>query len=191
MWTTERKGRLSNDFEIICGVLMQKIVGGSGRRIKSPEKNRDLFPPGGGTPSFGDPRTLTMLEQLEDEVSSLKPITSRQQWLKAQALQVVGEIETTRWALAQPNSSLIPLPLATDASRSLSNHCHIFIRLMQLVTLTFSTRVSSAIGTIGEFRELPEGKTLEIGATRRIRTDDLLITNGEARTSIFQLPRKP
>ena len=60
-------------------------------------KYRDLFPPGGGTPSLDNPRTLTM--------------TSRQQWLQSQALQVVGEIETTRWALAQPNSSLIPLPL--------------------------------------------------------------------------------
>ena len=74
-------------------------------------KYRDLFPSGGGTPNRDDPRTLTVLEQLEDEVSSLKPITSRQQWLQSRALQVVAEIETTRWALAQQSSSLIPLPL--------------------------------------------------------------------------------
>src|SRR5215469_3051252 len=74
-------------------------------------KYRDLFPPGGGRPNLDDPRTLTVLEQLEDEVSSLKPITSRQQWLQSQALQVVAEIETTRWALAQQSSSLIALPL--------------------------------------------------------------------------------
>ena len=32
---------------------------------------------------------------------------------------------------------------AADASRSLSNHCQIFTRLMQLVMLTFSTRFSA------------------------------------------------
>ena len=44
-------------------------------------------------------------------MSSLKPASSTQQWLQSQALQTAGDLETTRWALAQENSSLIPLPL--------------------------------------------------------------------------------
>jgi len=75
-------------------------------------KVQDLFPAGGaGTIRFDDPRALNLLEQLEDGVSSLKPATSTQQWLQSQALQVAGELETTRWALVQENSTLIPLPL--------------------------------------------------------------------------------
>ena len=53
---------------------------------------------------------------------------------------------------------------------------------MQLVTFDFLDTVSKRdrhqIGTIEELQELAEEKTLDfIGATRRIRTDDLLITN--------------
>jgi len=54
---------------------------------------------------------LSLLEELEDGVSALKPANSTQQWLQSQALQIAGELETTRWALAQEASSLIPLPL--------------------------------------------------------------------------------
>src|SRR5262249_30355577 len=62
-------------------------------------------------PRFENPRTLTLLEDLEDRLSSLKSATSTQEWLQSQALQIVGDVETVRWALAQESSSLIPLPL--------------------------------------------------------------------------------
>jgi hypothetical protein len=72
----------------------------------------DLFPAGGSGPlNFDNPRTLMLLEQVEDGVSSLKPENNRQQWLQSQALQIVGELEATRWELAQSTSNLIPVPL--------------------------------------------------------------------------------
>jgi hypothetical protein len=75
-------------------------------------KMQALFPAqGAGAPRLEDPRTLSLLEELEDTVSSLKPADGTQQWLQSQALQIAGELETTRWALAQEGSSLIPLPL--------------------------------------------------------------------------------
>ena len=67
-------------------------------------------------------------------------------------------------------------------------------RLMQLVTLTFSTRSRRdrhQIGTIEELQELAEEKTLVSGATRRIRTDDLLMTNKLAGPNIVNDPEKP
>jgi hypothetical protein len=75
-------------------------------------KMLDLFPAeGAAPPQLDNLQTLRLLEQLEDEVSSLRPAGSTQQWLQSQALQIAGDLETTRWALAQESSSLIPLPL--------------------------------------------------------------------------------
>ncbi len=73
---------------------------------------QDLFPAGGARPlDLDNPRTLIVLEQLEDGVSSLKPASSTQQWLQSQALQIAGDLDTTRWALVQQSPTLIPLPL--------------------------------------------------------------------------------
>jgi hypothetical protein len=65
-------------------------------------KTRDLFPEDATSrPTVDDPRTTALLEDLEDGLLALKPGNNPQQWLQAQALRLVNEVATARWALVE------------------------------------------------------------------------------------------
>ena len=72
-------------------------------------KMQDLFPET-GPPHLDNPRTINVLEELENGVLALKPGNNTQQWLQSQALRLANQVTTTRWALAQQSPSSIPFP---------------------------------------------------------------------------------
>jgi len=59
-------------------------------------------------PNVDNPRTIARLEELEDGLLALKPGNNPQQWLQSQAMRLVNEVATARWALVQQSSSGIP-----------------------------------------------------------------------------------
>jgi hypothetical protein len=74
----------------------------------------DLFPSGtGGKPNVDNRATLETMEHVQDAVLTLRPEDNRQQWLIAQALQLVAAISETRWLLVQQSTSSVPLPFLT------------------------------------------------------------------------------
>jgi hypothetical protein len=71
----------------------------------------DLFPGGTyGKPNVDNRATLETMEHVQDSILALRPEDNRQQWLIAQALQLMAAISETRWLLVQQSASSIPLP---------------------------------------------------------------------------------
>jgi hypothetical protein len=75
-------------------------------------KIQDLFPEG---PNKGanlqDPKTVALLEELQDKLVALDASDAKQRWLQSQALQLVSAIAGTRWLLVEQNTIGIAVPL--------------------------------------------------------------------------------
>jgi hypothetical protein len=72
-------------------------------------KTRDLFPEGARSrPNVDDPQTIALIEDVEDRLLALKPGNNSQQWLQTQALHLVNEVATARWALVGQSSTGVP-----------------------------------------------------------------------------------
>jgi hypothetical protein len=75
-------------------------------------KIRDLFPDGTATrANLESPRTVALLEELQDKLVALNSTDARQRWLQSQALQLVSAIAGTRWLLVEQNTIGIAVPL--------------------------------------------------------------------------------
>jgi hypothetical protein len=75
-------------------------------------KLQDLFPENSTRQAdLRDDATISLLEELESKVLALTPASDTQRWLQAQALQLAGATEQTRWRLVQESASKSPLPL--------------------------------------------------------------------------------
>jgi hypothetical protein len=63
-------------------------------------KLHDLFPERRGeAPNLESNTTASLLEELQDKLLALAPTNQTQNWLRTQALQLTGEMLTTRWRL--------------------------------------------------------------------------------------------
>jgi hypothetical protein len=75
-------------------------------------KIQDLFPEGASNqPSLNNPRTVTLLEELQDRLVALEGSNANQRWLQSQGLQLLSSISATRWLLAEQNTIGIAVPL--------------------------------------------------------------------------------
>jgi hypothetical protein len=75
-------------------------------------KIQDLFPDGTATrANLESPRTVALLEELQDKLVALNSSDARQRWLQSQALQLVSAIAGTRWLLVEQNTIGIAVPL--------------------------------------------------------------------------------
>jgi hypothetical protein len=75
-------------------------------------KIQDLFPEGTTKlPSLENPRTVALLEELQDRVVAFDASNPNQRWLQSQALQLVSAIAGARWLLAEQNTIGIAVPL--------------------------------------------------------------------------------
>jgi hypothetical protein len=69
-------------------------------------KLQDLFPEDSNqAPYTENIATVTILEQLQDNILALTPANDTQRWLQAQSLQLTTAIMAVRWQLAQENAS--------------------------------------------------------------------------------------
>ncbi len=73
-------------------------------------KLQDLLPTDPGQAAVDDETAVAMLEALQDRVLALAPGDEVRRWLQAQALQLTGAMEQTRWLLAQQSGAAIPFP---------------------------------------------------------------------------------
>jgi hypothetical protein len=63
-------------------------------------KVHDLFPEDRGeAPNLENDATVSVLEELQNKVLALAPTNQTQTWLRTQALELTGEMLTTRWRL--------------------------------------------------------------------------------------------
>jgi hypothetical protein len=75
-------------------------------------KIQDLFPEGANTrANLQNPRTVALLEELQDKLVALDPSDAKQRWLQSQALQLVSAIAGARWLLVEQNTIGIAVPL--------------------------------------------------------------------------------
>jgi hypothetical protein len=75
-------------------------------------KIQDLFPEGTTKlPNLRNPRTVALLEELQDRLVALDSSNANQRWLQSQALQHVSAIEGARWLLVEQNTIGIAVPL--------------------------------------------------------------------------------
>jgi hypothetical protein len=75
-------------------------------------KIQDLFPDGGTMrANLESPRTVALLEELQDKLVALESKDAKQRWLQSQALQLVSAIAGTRWLLVEQNTIGIAVPL--------------------------------------------------------------------------------
>jgi hypothetical protein len=75
-------------------------------------KIQDLFPEGTTKlPSLQNPRTVALLEELQDRVVAFDASNPNQRWLQSQALQLVSAIAGARWLLAEQSTIGIAIPL--------------------------------------------------------------------------------
>jgi hypothetical protein len=73
---------------------------------------QDLFPDGTATKAnLESPKTVALLEELQDKLVALNSSDARQRWLQSQALQLVSAIAGTRWLLVEQNTIGIAVPL--------------------------------------------------------------------------------
>jgi hypothetical protein len=74
-------------------------------------KIQDLFPEGTTKlPNLRNPRTVALLEELQDRLVALDSSNANQRWLQSQALQNVSAIGA-RWLLVEQNTIGIAVPL--------------------------------------------------------------------------------
>jgi hypothetical protein len=70
---------------------------------------QDLFPENSTQPAnLANDASISLLEELENKVLALTPASDAQRWLQAQALQLTGALEDTRWQLVQESASKTP-----------------------------------------------------------------------------------
>ena len=75
-------------------------------------KIQDLFPEGTTKqPNLENPRTVALLEDLQDKLAAFDASNPNQRWLQSQALQLVSAITGTRWLLVEQNTIGIAVPL--------------------------------------------------------------------------------
>jgi hypothetical protein len=75
-------------------------------------KIQDLFPEGTTKlPSLENPRTVALLEELQDRLVAFDASNPNQRWLQSQALQLVSAIAGARWLMAEQNTIGIAVPL--------------------------------------------------------------------------------
>jgi hypothetical protein len=75
-------------------------------------KIQDLFPEGASPrPNLQNPRTVALLEELQDKLVALDSSDAKQRWLQSQALQLVSAIAGARWLLVEQNTIGIAVPL--------------------------------------------------------------------------------
>jgi len=75
-------------------------------------KIQDLFPEGTTKlPSLENPRTVALLEELQDRLVAFDASNPNQRWLQSQALQLVSAISGARWLLAEQSTIGIAIPL--------------------------------------------------------------------------------
>ena len=75
-------------------------------------KIQDLFPEGTNKlPNLENPRTVALLEELQDRLVAFDANNPNQRWLQSQALQLVSAIAGARWLLAEQNTIGIAVPL--------------------------------------------------------------------------------
>src|SRR5271165_3813634 len=58
-----------------------------------------------------NPRTIAVLEELQDRLVAFDASNPNQRWLQSQALQLISEIEGARWLLVEQNTIGIAAPL--------------------------------------------------------------------------------
>jgi len=75
-------------------------------------KIQDLFPEGATKlPNFANPRTLALLEEVQDRLVAFAASNPNQRWLQSQGLQLTSSIVGARWLLVEQNTIGIPVPL--------------------------------------------------------------------------------
>jgi hypothetical protein len=75
-------------------------------------KTEDLFPEGvTKLPNLRNPRTVALLEELQDRLVALDASNANQRWLQSQALQLVSSIGGARWLLVEQSTIGIAVPL--------------------------------------------------------------------------------
>jgi hypothetical protein len=75
-------------------------------------KIQDLFPEGSGSlPNFNNPRTVSLLGELQDRLVALDAKNANQRWLQSQVLQLLSSISSERWLLAEQHTIGIAVPL--------------------------------------------------------------------------------
>jgi hypothetical protein len=75
-------------------------------------KLHELFPENPNRPPAAENNaTVSMLEEVENEVLGLKPANDTQHWLQSQMLQLASGAATSRWQLVQESTNKMPLPL--------------------------------------------------------------------------------
>jgi hypothetical protein len=75
-------------------------------------KIQDLFPEGTTKlPNLENPRTVALLEDLQDKLAAFDASNPNQRWLQSQALQLVSAIAGARWLLVEQNTVGIAVPL--------------------------------------------------------------------------------
>jgi hypothetical protein len=75
-------------------------------------KIQDLFPEGAAKlPNFANPRTVALLEEVQDRLAAFDARNPNQRWLQSQGLQLTNSIVGARWLLVEQNTIGIPVPL--------------------------------------------------------------------------------
>jgi hypothetical protein len=84
-------------------------------------KNQDFFPERSTKlPDLGNPRTVALLEELQDRLVALDASNSNQRWLQSQALQLISSIAGKRWLLVEQNRIGMAVPLLVPWVRIIS-----------------------------------------------------------------------
>jgi hypothetical protein len=124
------------------------------------QKTADLFPDDEADVRLSDPETYQLLQQLEDSILELKPVSGRDKWWLDQAMTLAGKIGDTTWLLTQQAGQGTPkafVALLVFWLTLLFASFGLFAprNLTSAVTLTLCT--VAVAGAIGMILELEQG----------------------------------
>lgn len=74
-------------------------------------KLQDLFPKGSAKPVLANPRTITLFEELQDQLAAMEGHSTQQRWLLSQAQALTTDIAEMRWLLIEQDVLGIPVPV--------------------------------------------------------------------------------
>jgi hypothetical protein len=72
---------------------------------------QDLFPQGSAKPVLQNSKTITLFEELEDQLAAMEGHNAQQRWLVSQAQALTADLTEVRWLLVGQEAIGIPVPV--------------------------------------------------------------------------------
>jgi len=72
---------------------------------------QDLFPQGSAKPVLQNSNTITLFEDLEDQLAAMEGHNAQQRWLVSQAQALTADLTEVRWLLVEQEALGIPVPV--------------------------------------------------------------------------------